>query len=540
MFMRRLIVIIIILITTNIARANDTMPVALLRTTEIPNTALDAVVFSPDGNFIATGGRDSAINVWDLRTGELIRTLQGHSDWVTTIAFNHDSTRLISGSRDNSVRIFNMQSGELLTVITTHQDVVNAVSVTPNGQFIASGGRDGLIYIHDMNAQQIAELSQFEQPVWDIAFSPDGTTLATSSEDGKVWLWGLFGADGNWLQQLVAHETPVSSVSFSADGRYIITGGLDGITHVWDVQGIKTHQAIEPIATMTGHVAPISGVVMSDNNRVVITASLDGSVRFWDFAGEYQYGAEIGKIFTDSAPISALAIAPSRATIATVTTTGRLSIWDTSPQSLDVVYVRLNVPDTPVEEAPQVAIRPPTEQPFVVPTLIPTVTPIPNIAQPQAPNIPSIPYDLSDTGEILSIPSVNMDVEVRTFPLNRSIGTWDIDPWEQLAGHLEHTSWIDTGGNVVIGAHSQYPNGVDGVFASLYDVGIGDEIFVRDGNYQRRYVVVNIRSVDYRDVSVVMPTDISQLTLFTCDIPSYVAEQNLYFERLVVVAQEVP
>ncbi|MEL6528289.1 MAG: sortase, partial [Chloroflexota bacterium] len=56
----------------------------------------------------------------------------------------------------------------------------------------------------------------------------------------------------------------------------------------------------------------------------------------------------------------------------------------------------------------------------------------------------------------------------------------------------------------------------------------------------RRYIVINVRSVDYTDVSVVFPTTFNRLTLITCDIPSYVAEQNIYYERLVIVADEVP
>jgi LPXTG-site transpeptidase (sortase) family protein len=92
----------------------------------------------------------------------------------------------------------------------------------------------------------------------------------------------------------------------------------------------------------------------------------------------------------------------------------------------------------------------------------------------------------------------------------------------------------------VIGGHSEMPDGSPGVFFRLYNVGIGDEMFLQDGDLIRRYLVVNILSVDYRDVSVVYPTTHNRLTLITCDIPSYVAEQNFYYERLVIVADEVP
>jgi LPXTG-site transpeptidase (sortase) family protein len=118
--------------------------------------------------------------------------------------------------------------------------------------------------------------------------------------------------------------------------------------------------------------------------------------------------------------------------------------------------------------------------------------------------------------------------------------SWAIDPWEEVVGHLQGTAWLNQTGNVVIGGHSEMPDGTAGIFHRLYNVGIGDEVFLQDADLTRRYIVVNILSVDYRELSVVYPTTQNRLTLITCDIPSYVAEQNIYYERLVIVADEVP
>ncbi|MDQ7023951.1 MAG: sortase [Anaerolineae bacterium] len=143
----------------------------------------------------------------------------------------------------------------------------------------------------------------------------------------------------------------------------------------------------------------------------------------------------------------------------------------------------------------------------------------------------------ADEGRSLIIPTLDIVVDVTTFPLGQQ--TWDISPWERNAGQLERLGWIDTPSNTVIAAHSEYPSGEPAVFSELDTLRAGDVIFVRDGDLQRRYIVFEVRIVDYRDLTVLYPTTTSRLTLITCSIPSYVAAQNLYYERVAVIAYAV-
>jgi LPXTG-site transpeptidase (sortase) family protein len=134
------------------------------------------------------------------------------------------------------------------------------------------------------------------------------------------------------------------------------------------------------------------------------------------------------------------------------------------------------------------------------------------------------------------MPTVNIASGVRVFPLEGT--TWAIDPHEQLVGHFEGTAWLTENSNIVLGGHSEMPNGAPGIFARLYNVKVGDPIIVQDGKGdQRKFVVTEIRNVHYTDVSVVMPNGRTQLTLITCDIPSFDASTQTYDERLVVIAR---
>jgi LPXTG-site transpeptidase (sortase) family protein len=496
-------------VAANTADSDTAVP--KLAAFQVESGVQDAVAFSPNGTLLATGGRDNQIHIRDVATGDLIRSIEGHTEWVTSLAFNDTGRVLVSGSKDNSVRTFDLQTGGLMQVITHHRGDITAVDFTPDGEIIASGGRDSTILLHHAeSAQQIAKLDHFGGPVWDLAFSPDGNMLASSSEEGAVWLWGLWSEDGAWLKRLDGHDGPVASLAFSENGDYLLTGGLDSTLRLWDLRDVKARDTIEAELVMRGHFAPVMGAGFSTDNSVAMSASLDGTVRLWDMSNGLNRGEVLSAIETDGTPITSMALNPSRSLLASTATDGTLNLWNTDNEVLRRIRG---------QDEPAVIQRDPNRSASV------------SSPDEDAPTLPA-------RGRTLYIPGANIESALTSFPLGEI--TWEIDPWEPLVGHFAGTAWLNQTGNVVLGGHAEYPNGQPGVFYNLTQVGIGDEIYVQDGALQRRYVVVNVRSVDYRDVSVVYPTSNNRLTLVTCDIPSYVAAENRYYERLVVIADEVP
>lgn len=139
------------------------------------------------------------------------------------------------------------------------------------------------------------------------------------------------------------------------------------------------------------------------------------------------------------------------------------------------------------------------------------------------------------SGPTIIIPSVNLQSSITTFPLNGA--SWAINPWERNVGLLQGTSAIAGSGNVVLGAHSTYPDGSAGLFASLYGVHVGDEIILLDSGVERRFIVTSITRVSQTDVSIANPNIPNRVTLFTCDTPTFNAATGQYDGRLVVVAE---
>lgn len=140
-------------------------------------------------------------------------------------------------------------------------------------------------------------------------------------------------------------------------------------------------------------------------------------------------------------------------------------------------------------------------------------------------------------GRGISIPDLSFYSSITTFPLQN--GTWQIAVEEPLVGHLQGTAWINDSSNIVLGGHSQHSNGANGIFAGLYNVNMGQEIILNDGETKRYYVVTEIRIVHYQDVSIVYPTHGDRLTMLTCHIPSYNQATHNYDQRLVVIAQPI-
>ena len=87
------------------------------------------------------------MRLWDVNTGQQLRTLTGHTDYVFSVFFSPDGQTLASGSEDNTVRLWDVNTGQQLRTLTGHTHRVYSVSFSPDGQTLASGSNDGTVLL---------------------------------------------------------------------------------------------------------------------------------------------------------------------------------------------------------------------------------------------------------------------------------------------------------------------------------------------------------------------------------------------------------
>jgi WD40 repeat protein len=213
-----------------------------------------AAVYSPDGAMVAVGGwvrsneeYSGRLQLRDARTGRWLRSLRGHVNEVIALAFSPDGAVLASGAgvwcKSGEVRLWEVSTGRCLHVLTGHPNQVESVAFSPDGRLLASAGvgpvgEDAPVYTSDVRlwdvatGQLVRALPDLEDVGSPIAFSPDGTLLATRSAGTDVKLWDP--ESGECLRSLAGHTELILDLAFSPDGHRLATASLDGTVKLWD------------------------------------------------------------------------------------------------------------------------------------------------------------------------------------------------------------------------------------------------------------------------------------------------------------------
>jgi WD40 repeat protein len=286
-----------------------------------------SVVWSPDGKFLASGGDDKHVFIWDT-TGAvrqdlvhpagvfslalspdgqrivtaadtqvafyqttngnlLFRSQHSHTQQVTGVAWSsHGPMDVVSVSADKSALVWNPTNFKVVQAFHGHQIAIEAVSWSADGLVVATGSNGGVVHV--WNAATAQDIHGFYSdaalPMRAVAFAPTGNMLAVGGDDGIVRIWNGLTCTLNGTQckdvpqRFTITTAAIRALAWSPDGQYLAVGTNDGLTVL-----LKPGSGTKPIFTANAHTNVRSLTWSPDGQKLAV--AYGNLVSIWTMQG---------------------------------------------------------------------------------------------------------------------------------------------------------------------------------------------------------------------------------------------------------------
>jgi Prp8 binding protein len=248
--------------------------------------------FSHEGNFIASGGFDKTVLLWNTYgVCENWGMLKGHEQSVVDLCWNRDDDLIFTASADKTAAAWDVNTMEKVKRMRNHKGVVNSICAARRGEpIVVTGSDDCTAMIWDLRVRNNVQAITCDYQCTAVALSDDSSQLFTGGIDNVVKCWDLVA--GKMKYALEGHRDTITGLKLSPDGKHLLSNSMDETLRSWDVSPYVSNTRL--VNTFVGATHDLQKWLLkcswSHDGKRVSCGSADNFVYVWDaLSGQIQY-----------------------------------------------------------------------------------------------------------------------------------------------------------------------------------------------------------------------------------------------------------
>lgn len=226
----------------------------VLASFEFPNRRIRSMVTDIEGRYLYLALDEEAVQILDMGQKKRTGKLAFHGGNLTSLLMIPDQGCIIAGGSNGVLTWFQMKSGEILRSLSCHEGAIRDLTATPRGDRIITAGQDGKVGVWDYEGKCISTLVGHKGSVTAVALGPEENRAWSGGEDGKIILWDL--RKNMCIRTIGAHGNPLTTLRVSPTGEHMISGDTAGRVCVWNARTLSllsTHRFHQPVESFTWH-----------------------------------------------------------------------------------------------------------------------------------------------------------------------------------------------------------------------------------------------------------------------------------------------
>ncbi|TPX56305.1 hypothetical protein PhCBS80983_g04618 [Powellomyces hirtus] len=314
--------------------------------------AISCFAVKPDGKHVVTASQSLLLKLWDLETGDEVRTWKAHEAPVVAMDFDASSTLVATGSADSTVKVWDADGGFCTHNFKGHSGIVSVVKFHPTSSDthlrLVSGSDDCKIRVWDLHKRTcVAVLDSHVSVIRGLDFSANGAYLVSGARDKVVCLWNMTTFE---LEKTVpVFETvetvgvllgssPLPESARNIDGAaanrlLIYTGGDKGVLRLWDVMA-NTCVLTQPAEPNSKH--EILETIYLRKTHTLVAVTSDQNLLFHDLATGLKRTRQIAGYNQEVLDLKLMG--PEDSHLAVVTNTEQVRIYNLETMDCDILY----------------------------------------------------------------------------------------------------------------------------------------------------------------------------------------------------------